>query len=277
MTDQLKFIQVGDLCKEITENVLPDSDDLAGKSMQFFFEDGTATRIQFNTIHGLRWEVIEGAAKGEVGNETYRATCPCEGIYFVDYIKQDQQATTVSLVIDTAAQAATAVIGTLPTEAETRKDAFSRVQEDIELTAVRVQMLKAAIDTPFTPQEHPHGPTDELVGKRIHYVYSQTEEYEHIYLNENLYTWHCLKGVEKGLADTDRCHYYKIGDGLYLFVWREKVVPTLGIVVINLDRMKTTGKLFGYEGDDFGQLTNAPIGSFATLLNVTRHVYPTVV
>lgn len=272
MTDQLKFIQVGDLCKEITENILADSDDLTGKTIQLFFEDGTTTRIQFNTIHGLTWEVIEGAAKGEGGDETYRATCPREGIYFVDYIKQGQRATTVSLVIDTAAQAATAVIGTLPTESEARKDAFSRVQEDMELTAVKVQILKATIDTPFTAQGHPHGPTDELVGKRILYVYSQTEVYEHIYLNKNLYTWHCLTGVEKGLADTDRCHYYKVDDDLYLFVWREKVVPTLGIVVINLERMKTTGKIFGYEGDDFGQLTNAPVGAFATLLNVTQHV-----
>ena len=74
-------------------------------------------------------------------------------------------------------------------------------------------------------------PTDALVGKRVQYVYSQTEAYEHIYLNENLYTWQCLRGSEAGLADTDRCHYRRIADELYLFVWREKVVPTLGVVL----------------------------------------------
>ncbi|MFZ7125520.1 MAG: MoaF C-terminal domain-containing protein [Desulfobacterales bacterium] len=102
-------------------------------------------------------------------------------------------------------------------------------------------------------------------------VYSDTETYEHIYLNEHLYTWHCLAGIEKGLADTDRCHAYRIGEGLYLFVWREKVVPTLGVVMIDLQRMKTTGKILGYEDGDFGTIVNAPVGAFATLLNVTPH------
>lgn len=73
--------------------------------------------------------------------------------------------------------------------------------------------------------------------------------FEHIYLNEKLYTWHCMAGIEKGLADTDRCHYYKIAGsgtgsdaGLYLFIWREKIIPTLGMVLVDFSRMKTTGK-----------------------------------
>ena len=65
----------------------------------------------------------------------------------------------------------------------------------------------------------------------MEYTYSPTERYEHIYLNEDFYTWQCLMGSEKGLADTDRCHYLKLGEQLYLFVWREKIVPTLGAVV----------------------------------------------
>ena len=268
----MKFVQVGDLCKEITENRLPDSDELSGNSIQLFFEDGTTTRIQFDTRHGLTWEVVDGPEKGNGGSETYRATCPRAGIYFVDYIRKDQPATTVSLVVDTNTNAATAITGTLPTEAQTRKDAFSRVRENVELTDVDVQISRATIDTPFMTQDHPHGPTDELIGRRIQYVYSATEAYEHIYLNANLYTWHCLAGIEKGLADTDRCHYHKIDDALYLFVWREKIVPTLGIVMIDLDRMKTTGKLFGYEGADFGKLTNAPVGAYASVLNETRYV-----
>ena len=101
---------------------------------------------------------------------------------------------------------------------------------------------------------HPHLPTDELVGKRVQYVYSQTEAYEHIYLNEDLYTWQCLRGSEQGLADTDRCHYRRIADGLYLFVWREKVIPTLGVVLVDWACKRSNGKLFGYEGSDFGAL-----------------------
>jgi hypothetical protein len=38
-----------------------------------------------------------------------------------------------------------------------------------------------------------------------------------------------------------------------------------------LDAMKTTGKLFGYEGNDFDRVTNFPIGAKARILNVTSH------
>lgn len=271
MTNPLKFIQVGDLCKEITENALPPTNALAGRTMGLYFEDGTTARIQFDSMDALNWEIVEGGDRGCCGTATYRATCPRDGIYLVDYIRQDLRAASVSLIIDVRTRKAGAVTGTLPTKSETRKDAFSRVQADMALTSVTTRFLRAAIDTPFTSRDHPHGPTDELVGKRVKYVYSRTEAYEHIYLNQNLYTWHCLEGVEKGLADTDRCDYYKIDEALYLFVWREKIVPTLGVLLIDFLHMKTTGKIFGYENDDFCKLTNAPIGAYATELNMTRH------
>jgi len=104
------------------------------------------------------------------------------------------------------------------------------------------------------------------VGQRIEYTYSPTERYEHVYLNDRLYTWHCLAGSEKGLADTDRCHYLRLAPLLYLFVWREKLVPTLGVVVVDLEQMKTTGKIFGYRGFAAGTLVNFPVGARARRL-----------
>jgi hypothetical protein len=271
MTDDVQYIQVGDLAKGITENLLPDTDGLAGKSIRLHFQDGTATEYRLHSAHGLTWAVISGDEKGSRGEANYRATCPRQGIFFVDFVKPDERATTVSLVLDINLGIATSVIGTLPTATECQKNMFSRASEGLELTTVSAKFMSAALDRPFGPNEACHSTTAEMVGKRVQYVYSRTETYEHIYLNEKLYTWQCLSGIEKGLADTDRCHYYKIADELYLFVWREKIVPTLGVVVIDLRQMKTTGKLFGYESNDFGKLVNAPVGAFATLLNVTRH------
>ncbi len=86
-----------------------------------------------------------------------------------------------------------------------------------------------------------------------------------------IYAWQCLQGVEGGLADVDRCHYFKMADELYLFVWREKVVPTLGVVLIDLAQRKTDGKIFGYQGGDFGTLSNFQIGAYAQVLNETVH------
>ncbi len=56
---------------------------------------------------------------------------------------------------------------------------------------------------------------------------------------------------------------------MYLFVWREKIVPTLGVVVLDLNAMRTTGKIFGYEGNDFRKVVNFRIGARARLKNIT--------
>jgi len=69
----------------------------------------------------------------------------------------------------------------------------------------------------------------------------------------------------------DRCHYIAIAKDLYLFVWREKIIPTLGVVMIDLERKKTDGKIFGYQGNQFDALSNFPVGALAQVLNVTRH------
>jgi hypothetical protein len=107
----------------------------------------------------------------------------------------------------------------------------------------------------------------------VEYTYSPTERYEHIYLNERFYTWHCLLGSEKGLADTDRCHYLKLADELYLFVWREKIVPTLGAVVVDFQAMRTMGKIFGHSqsgpGGGPAGVVDFPVGARARLANVT--------
>jgi len=265
------WIQVGELAKGITENILPPSDGLAGRTFRLNLEDGSRWELIFRDAGTLEWNINKGADRGEQGRAGYVATCPREQIFFVDYIHPRAAATAVSLVMDLNRNIATALIGQLPGEATARQDLFSRIEGNTELTAVDAKFLSAAVDGGYTDQTPRHMPTTELVGKRVQYVYSRTEAYEHIYLNENLYTWHCLAGVEQGLADTDRCHHYKIADQLYLFVWREKLVPTMGVVIIDMQQKKTTGKLFGYETNDFGKLTNAPVGAYATVLNVTRH------
>jgi hypothetical protein len=267
----LDFIQVGELAKGIRQETLPAVEALVGRSLQLFYENGAVTRVAFVGPHDLLWEVSKGPAAGSSGEETYLANRIREDIFFVDYVSTTRPATSVSLILDLASGDATSVRGTLPREAEVQKGLFALASEGSELTAVGVEFLRAAIDRPFALADHHHLPTTEMVGKRVKYVYGPTEVYEHIYLNEKLYTWQCLSGTEKGLADTDRCHAFKLADQLYLFVWREKVVPTLGVVVTDWREWTSTGKLLGYESDDFDKVVTAPIASTATLLNVTDH------
>lgn len=271
MAPKKHLIQVGELAVGFSENILPDTSDLAKQKIQLSFEDGSSILYRFKNQDSLSWEFTGSDGSGEKGKDTYRATNPRDGIYFVDYIRSDLPATSVSLVMNLNKGIATSLTGTLPRESEARVDRLALVADGLEQTGVKADIKSASIDKPFTSKTPRHKTTREMIGKRVKYVYSKKDAYEHIYLNEELYTWHCLSGIEKGMADTDHCHYYKIDQKLYLFAWREKLVPTLGVVVVDLDAMKTTGKIFGYESGDFRTLINFPIGAYAELGSITKY------
>jgi len=267
MENDVHWIQVGELAEGISENLLADSRDLIGKSIRLFFEDGSIFKYTFISLNQLSWTAMEGHQPTEAADETYRSTCIRDGVYFVDFVKHQVQTRSVSLVLDLNQNAAIGVFGNLPLEQEARRDLFQRVDQGMDLSGVKAVLLEGSIGKPFGEGVRKYPPTSDLIGKRVKYVYSRTETYEHIYLNEHRYTWHCLEGIEKGLADTDECYCRRIEEKLFLFVWREKIVPTLGVVLIDMHQMKTTGKIFGYASSDFGKVTNVPVGAYASLIN----------
>ena len=117
-------------------------------------------------------------------------------------------------------------------------DAFSRVEQGLPLTAVNAEFRFGTLDNAAAALPHF---TDELIGMRNMYTYSPTERYEHIYLNDNSLA---VSGRRRERAGgRHRCHYVKVAEQLYLFVWREKIVPTLGGVIIDLQAMRTDGKI----------------------------------
>ena len=278
MASEAAWITVGALAHAFSENSYAPkaTSDLAGETLLLHLAEGGALEYRFESATDLSWTAIEGAdagrggtrAGGGGGTAAYFAAKLREGLYFVDHLRTDEPATSVTLLLDLGRGMATVMTGRLPEAAESRQPFADRIAEGKELTAVDVVFVPAAVDQPFTTEIPRHEPTLDMVGKRVEYTYSPTERYEHIYLNERFYTWHCLLGSEKGLADTDRCHYYKLADELYLLVWREKIVPTLGTVVVDFAALRTTGKIFGYQGDREGGLSNFPVGARARVLNV---------
>ena len=264
------WIDVGQLAKAFAPDnyALPPSRDLAGKAMNLHFEDGTSAECRFETASKLLWKPTFGANRRQETEETCSVTGVRKGIYFVDFVKHRERATTLSLVLDLSRNICTALEGRLPGKAQAARDMPGRVAAGRELTDVAATFRRGAINRSFGPATPRHTVSEELVGKRIEYTYSPTERYEHIYLNANFYTWHCLLGAEKGLADTDRCHYYRLARDLYLFVWREKIIPTLGVVVLDLNAMRTTGKILGYQGNDFRKVVNFRVGARARLRNM---------
>lgn len=257
------WITVGELArafegKRMEDNTPVPSRDLVGKNLRLHFENGTVVDYSFETSDSLRWSNVSQAKKRQWTQEPYLAARVRDGIYFLDVVRHHERATSFSAVVDINAGIFTAVVGQLPTRIDLRGGLLGRALAGRELTGVKTTFLNGSLNKRFDGARTPrHGTTDELLGKRAEFAFTRTERYEHFYLTDKLYTWHCLAGAEKGLADTDRCHYYKLGDQLYLFVWREKIVPTLGVMVLDFVSMKATGKLFGYKGNDFRTLSNS--------------------
>ena len=270
--ESANWISVGALAESFasddpSSNVLAPSPLLAGKTLALDGADGTEASYAFTSASELNWRI--GAA---AGTGRYLATSLRPGIFFVDFVRADRPSpASVSLVLDLNAGVATQVLGEMPDAETAHGGLLSRAQRQQELTVVATQITAATIDRPFDPGAALHRPTSELVGLRLQHRYNPHEVYEHIYLNAERYGWHCLAGIEKGLGDVDRCHYLKIAPDLYLFVWREKIVPTLGVVMIDLEQLKTTGKIFGYAGDDLSTISNFPVGAHSTILNRTEH------
>ena len=259
MTADVRFIQVGALAEGFAPdaNLLPARAIAPGTEWHFYSETG-AHRLRIEDETTLSWDSRR---------VPWRATAIRPEILFIDFPHPQRENASITVVCNLAAQNATLVEGRLPTEEAVRLDAFSRVEQGLPLTAVEVDFHFARMTTEPVPLPDF---TDALLGMRNRYTYSPSERYEHIYLNSQFYAWHCLEGVEQGLADVDRCHYVAVADDLYLFVWREKIVPTLGVILIDLQQMRTDGKIMGYQESDFSTVSNFPVGARAEIINVTR-------
>ncbi|MHB0774913.1 MoaF C-terminal domain-containing protein [Halomonas sp. WWR20] len=258
------WITVGDLGAGFAPDsfALDHRADLDGRDYALHFEDGQVTRYRFDATR-VTWPD---------GEADYRATTLRDGIYLIDFLAREADRThSVSLVLDTVTSSFTRVIGRMPTAEAIRVGLYEKARKGRPLSDVTAEFQHGSLDTPWHAGACPHRPTYGLIGKRLLYRYSPTEVYEHIYLNDHFYTWHCVKGVEQGLCDTDSCHYLEIADQLYLFVWREKIIPTLGLVMIDTRQHRSDGKLFGYSQDDTAELANFPVASYCTLLNTTEY------
>ncbi len=143
---------------------------------------------------------------------------------------------------------------------------MSRIERGAELTGVSAKILSASINHAMTVDTPRHAETCELIGRRVEYIYSPSERYEHILPQREVLHLALPGWFREGLADTDRCHYRKIAADLYLFVWCEKIVPTLGVVLLDLAQLRTTGQILGYRGFDFGAVTSFPVGARARVL-----------
>jgi hypothetical protein len=176
-------------------------------------------------------------------------------IHLVDFVSgREAHSTNVTIALDLGLGRATVATSSL----------FDRDSE----TRARTEFAHATVGD-ATPEPFPA--SSGLVGKRILYRYSERDHYEHVYLNSGTFTWHCVRGAEQGLADTEQTRTWQVAEDLFLFFWTEAIMPVEAVLLIDLQHMRSVGRMFGWDPTP-NQLVHLPFSSQATLLNET--VYP---
>jgi hypothetical protein len=265
-----KWIDLGEWGKGMDGFRLPLSNELAGRLMVLYcVPGGQIITYMFNNSKSLTWKITEGRDKGQTGTDNYNAIQITPDIYFVDFIRNDKSNESVSLVLNLTTAQATVITAVLPDIKAAGNSFIKRLGQSVDLSSIEVEFQKANINIPSKRSDF-HTRTSDLIGKRVKYTYSDRHVYEHIYLNARFYTWHCLVGLEEGLADTEYCDYLKITPDIYLFVWREKILPTFGLVLIDFNKMRSNGKTFGLDLST-GKYINFTMGALAELLNITDY------
>jgi hypothetical protein len=225
--------------------------------------DDRGTRITHRfTADTVSWEYAPGAGDpvpASAGVDRYEAFDVADDLVYAQFHHADRPADAVSLLLDLRTGHALSVVSTIGDPAPGR-------------TRVRQRFVPARIEGIPVTGSAP-APTTALVGRRVMWVYSTEHAYEHVYLSPQWYTWQCLAGPERGLADTDENSAYQLRPGIYVFAWREKVIPCAAVTVAdhrNPRGMRSHGVLFGL--DETGRVpTHFTFGAFGRLLSNTVH------
>lgn len=253
------FVPVSDwpslheLCDGFDEHTFPDSSKLAGRTLKLVFDDDAHIDHSFQDDKILEWHITEGREhKGLSGVAQYRSFEVRPNIFFVDFYKPNYEEQ-VSIVLNlSTGQCLVAISG-------------FEDKEGVRRTITKFLNAHVAGHTAAQAFE----PTDELIGKHILYQYTGSDAYEHVYLNQGTFTWHCLSGTEKGLADTEPCKMLKLGEQLYLLFWTETIMPVESVVVVDLKQMRSLGRFFCWDPAP-KKAVHTLFGSYATLLADTN-------
>ncbi|KAF3385860.1 hypothetical protein DPV78_012361 [Talaromyces pinophilus] len=227
----------------------------ANKTVLLVFEDEARILHTFHDACSLGWEVKEqgqlfksGATSGTSG---YKAFQLWPDIFLIDFYKPEH-GEEVTLVLNFATGQAVCTISTI-------SGYYDRIGE----RRTKTTFLNVHIDSHQNVK--PFEQTSALVGKHILYRYTPRDCYEHVYLNRGTFTWHCVDGAEKGLADTEQTKVLALGEELYLLFWTETVMPIESVVVVDLKQMRSTGRFICWD-PKAQRMVHKIFGSYATIL-----------
>ncbi|MFD6053558.1 molybdenum cofactor biosynthesis F family protein [Agromyces sp. NPDC060279] len=262
LSDTSTWLPLDGLAPGFDANKAPHSLDLVGREVAVVDERGTRIVHRFNE-HTVDWEYQPGAGdptEAAAKTDAYEAVKVDEELYYVQFHHEYLPNEAVTLVLDFRSGHALAVISVILPEAEAGKTRVQQIFVPSQIEGIELRGEAPA-------------PTTTLIGRRVQWVYSPVHAYEHIYLSPQWYTWQCLAGPERGLADTDENSVWQIRPGIYVFAWREKVIPCASVTIADhrdARAIRSHGVLFGL--DESGEVpTHFTFGAHGRLISVTVH------
>lgn len=260
--------EMDDFAAGIDANRMPVTDRLAGATLAIRLADGTATKLVFASAGEVAWQRVEPDGQSRGGTDWYEAIEVRDGVFFLDQTFGDRPNSSAVTILSLSERRVLQIISTI---ADVPTPGVPRVSQRF---VPGVLESASGVDGAAPDGAEPTGvepaPSRDLVGWRALYRYSPNHLYEHIYLSSERYAWQCLVGEQRGHGDVDLTTTWKFAEGLYVFTFREFIIPVAATWLYDLDAMRTTGKFFGI-GED-GSVSNRPGGAYITSLG--RAQYP---
>lgn len=261
LTDTSNWLPLDGLAPGFDANKAETTSDLAGRTVTLTNRNGSVIEHRFSAER-IEWtyDATAGDPHGdETGDDAYEAILVDDDLYYVQFHAQARPTDAVSLFLDFRSGRALSVV-TIIGKPTTTGARVGQVFEPGVIHSIETQGTEPA-------------PTTALIGRRVMWTYSAEHAYEHIYLSPQWYTWQCLAGPERGLADTDENSVYELRPGIYVFTWREKVIPCASVTVAdhrNTAAIRSHGVLFGL--DQTGtQPTHFTFGAHGRVISTTVH------
>jgi len=263
LSDTSTWLPLDGLAPGFDASKAPLSSDLEGRTVTLVDDRGTRIAHTFGA-GTVSWDCRPG--EGDP-TEAARHTDACEVIrvdddlYYAQFHHEHRPSESVSLFLDLRSGYALAVIAVLG------ERTVEQVAVQHRFTVARIAEVEGGVG------EAP-APTLELIGRRVLWVYSSVHAYEHVYLSPHWYTWQCLAGPEQGLADTDENTVYRMRPGIYVFTWREGVIPCGSITIADhrdAKAIRSHGVLFGEAEDAAARPTHFTFGAHGRLISTTVH------
>lgn len=222
--------------------------DLSGTRLTLALDDGSALRLAFDG------DAVEWSTPEDGGRDPYDAVAVREDVVFVNLPLTSREREAITIAYSTSTHRAIVVTSRI-------------AEEEVEGEPRVHQEFHAAVTDGGEPTGEVPGPSRDLIGKRNVYRYSPQHLYEHVYISSQRYAWQCLEGVQRGHGDMDLSTVWKLGDGLYLFCFREFRIAVASVWLHDLGyALRTTGIFLGLTGTGESEHSRAgghiyPLGS----------------